>query len=309
MNNVRVLLDEPHARSLNGRRFFFTVVLVLFFSLARSTHAAGRAECRAVPSKILSRSVPYCVLLPPNYDTGGTAHYPILYFLHGLGENEQFLLNSGGWNLIQDLWDEKRIGEFLIATPSAGRTFYVNARDGKVRYEDFLIQEFIPFIESHYRIRSDRAHRGITGVSMGGYGSLRFGFRFPKLFGAVSAHSPALIAALPRARLDATSAGLLSNAMGAAFGSPFDPAYWDRQSPFTLARDGARPAGLQIYFDCGTEDDFGFYKGAKAFHDLLVSRKIPHEFHLYPGRHDEAYFAQHIPASLEFHSRAFGSAK
>ena len=71
-------------------------------------------------------------------------------------------------------------------------------------------------------------------------------------------------------------------------------------------RDGARPVGLQIYFDCGTEDDFGFYKGAQAFHDLLVSRKIPHEFHLYPGRHDEGYFAQHIPASLEFQSRAFG---
>jgi S-formylglutathione hydrolase FrmB len=230
----------------------------------------------------------------------------VLYFLHGLGQNEQALLNSGGWNLIQDLWDQKQIGEFLIVTPDADRTFYINSRDGKVRYEDFLVQEFFPFIENHYRIRADRAHRGITGVSMGGYGSLRLALRFPKLFGAVSAHSPALIARLPRAEFDSSNAGMLSRAMGSAFGSPFDPAYWDRESPFALVRSGPPPVGLQIYFDCGTEDDFGFYKGAQAFHDLLVSRKTPHEFHLYPGRHDEAYFAQHIPASLEFHSRAFG---
>ena len=63
-------------------------------------------------------------------------------------------------------------------------------------------------------------------------------------------------------------------------------------------RNGSSPAGLKIYFDCGTEDDFGFNAGAQAFHDLLVSRKIPHEFHLYPGRHDWAYFASHLEASL-----------
>jgi S-formylglutathione hydrolase FrmB len=62
---------------------------------------------------------------------------------------------------------------------------------------------------------------------------------------------------------------------------------------------------LQIYFDCGTDDNYGFNAGAQAFHDLLVARKIPHEFHLYPGAHDWSYFAAHLPASLEFHSHAF----
>jgi S-formylglutathione hydrolase FrmB len=280
-------------------------VLLALVSLVSLAQAAGRAECRSVPSKILARPVPYCVLLPPSYDAG-VRRYAALYFLHGLGENEGFLLNSGGWNLIQDLWDQKQIDEFLIVTPAAGRTFYINSRDGKVRYEDFLIREFLPFIESHYRVRADRTHRGVTGVSMGGYGSLRLAFRFPRLFGSVSAHSPALIAKLPRARFDSSSSSLLASALGSAFGSPFDPVFWDHESPFTLVRNGPRPMGLQIYFDCGTEDDFGFNKGAQAFHDLLLSRKIPHEFHLYPGRHDEAYFAQHIPASLAFHSRAFG---
>ena len=97
-----------------------------------------------------------------------------MYFLHGLGGNEQMLLNSGGLNMIQDLRDQKKIGEFLIVAPDGGRSFYINSRDGRVRYEDFFIQEFLPYIESHYRVSARKEIPGITGVSMGGYGALRF---------------------------------------------------------------------------------------------------------------------------------------
>ena len=282
------------------------LLLLCFLFSAGTARAAGRAECRSVPSKILGRSVSYCILLPPSYDSEKTHRYPVLYFLHGLGENEQILLNSGGWDLVQDLWDQKRIGEFLIATPAANRTFYINSRDGRVRYEEFFIKEFLPFIESHYRIRADRVHRGIAGVSMGGYGALRFAFRYPQLFGSVSAHSAALISKLPRIQMRSAQENALSLALGGAFGNPFDPAFWKRNSPFTIVRDSPRPVGIHIYFDCGTEDDYGFNAGAQAFHELLVSRGIPHEFHLYPGGHNEAYFARHLPASLEFQSRSFG---
>jgi enterochelin esterase-like enzyme len=283
-----------------------TFLLLSCLLFAGSAHAAGRAECRSVPSKILGRSVPYCILLPPSYDSDKAHRYPVLYFLHGLGENEQILLNSGGWDLIQDLWEQKRIGEFLIVTPAADRTFYINSRDGHVRYEDFFIKEFLPFIESHYRIRADRAHRGVSGISMGGYGALRFAFRYPRLFGSVSAHSAALIAKLPRIEMANPRGNVLTYLLGGAFGMPFDPAFWNRNSPFTIVRNSPRPVGMHIYFDCGTEDDYGFNVGAQAFHELLTSRGIPHEFHLYPGGHNDAYFAQHLSASLEFQSRAFG---
>jgi S-formylglutathione hydrolase FrmB len=268
--------------------------------------AAGRAECRNAPSKILGHSVPYCVLLPPSFDAGKTNHYPVLYYFHGLGGDEQTLVSGGGWDLIQDLWDRGEIGEFVIAAPAAGRSFYINSRDGRIRYEDFLAREFFPFIEGHYRIQPGRRNRGVTGMSMGGYGALHISLTHPELFGAVSAHSPALIAKLPRAQFDSEDSFGVMRLLGSAFGNPFDAAFWERNSPFTMVRDSPHPAGLSIYFDCGTEDDFGFYNGAKAFHDLLDSHHIPHEFHLYPGRHDWTYFAEHFPASLEFHSRAFG---
>jgi S-formylglutathione hydrolase FrmB len=295
----------------SGKSFALSALALLLacFLLAAPAHAAGRAECRSVRSRILGRSVAYCVLLPPSYDTQKARRYPVLYFLHGLGENAQVLLNSGGWNLIQDLWEQKQIGEFVVAAPDGGRSFYINSRDGRVRYEDFFIREFLPYIENHYRIRRGRRTRGITGVSMGGYGALRLAFRHPNLFGSVSAHSAALIDKLPRAKLNSSEADVIARVLGGAFGTPFNRTFWNRNSPFTLVRNGPRPTWLRIYFDCGTEDDFGFDKGARAFHKLLVSQRLPHEFHLYPGGHNWSYFAQHFPASLKFHSNAFGSAR
>ena len=285
----------------------FVLVLSLWTICAAPVFAGGRTDCRSVPSKILGNPVSYCVFLPPSYDSDQAHKFPVLYFLHGLGENSQILLDTGGWNLIENLWEQKQIGEFLIVTPGADRSFYVNSRDGKVRYEDFFIREFLPFIESHYRIQAERRYRGITGISMGGYGSLRFALRYPELFGSASAHSAALIAKLPETRSsDSPQGKAFARAMGTAFGTPFDRAFWNHDNPFTLVAEGARPTGMKIYFDCGTEDEFGFDAGARAFHDLLAAKKIPHEFHLYPGGHDWTYFAEHFPASLAFHSRAFG---
>jgi S-formylglutathione hydrolase FrmB len=210
--------------------------------------------------------------------------------------------------MIENLWEDKRIGDFLMVAPGAGRSFYINSRDGQVRYEDFFIREFLPFIETHYRIRAVRGERGITGISMGGYGALRFAFKYPQLFGSVSAHSAALVASIPEVQAASPQQGALARIMGNAFGAPFDRAFWDRNNVFTLIENGARLDGMKIYFDCGTEDQFGFDTGAQALHDLLVKKKMPHEFHLYPGGHDWIYFADHFPAALEFHSRAFAAA-
>ncbi len=141
---------------------------------------------------------------------------------------------------------------------------------------------------------------------MGGYGALHLALLFPQSFGAVSANSPALIAKLPQIRATPGESNIVAMMLGTAFGIPFNREFWERNSPFTIVRERPRPVGLKIYFDCGTEDSYGFNVGAQAFHELLVSRHIPHEFHLYPGSHDWTYFAQHFPASLEFQSDAFG---
>jgi S-formylglutathione hydrolase FrmB len=292
------------------RRAAFAALLFVCFGfapLAPTALAAGRAECVSQPSKILARAVAYCVLLPPSYDSEKTRRYPILYLLHGLGDNDQFLIHSGGMNLIEDLWEQHSIGEFLIVTPAAGASFYINSRDGQRRYEDFFLQEFIPGVEKRYRAQVGRGSRGIAGISMGGYGALHIAFRHPQLFAAVSAHSAALVEQWPTTNALNSQQTRQLRVLGDAFGTPFDPAFWKQNDPVSIART-ANLAGLKIYFDCGSGDDYGFDVGAAALDKLLTSRHIPHEFHLYPGGHDWTYFAQHLPALLEFEFHAFESA-
>jgi S-formylglutathione hydrolase FrmB len=291
---------------LTIRRALLAALLFLLACSIAQAAATGRVECNSLPSKVLSRAVPYCVLLPPGYDANKEQRFPILYFFHGLGDDEQMFVHTGGWNLVEDLWERKQLGEFLIVTPAAGATFYINSHDGKTRYEDFLVQEFLPGIEKKFRVKPGRANRAISGASMGGYGALHLAFRHPELFSSVSAHSPALIEKLP-----AFLAGVAPNSgrgrvLGSTFGIPSDSAFWDRNSPITIAKT-APLAGMKIYFDCGDEDDFGFEAGATTLDRVLTSRKIPHEFHLYPGRHDWQYFAAHLPASLQFHAKLFAA--
>ena len=139
------------------------------------------------------------------------------------------------------------------------------------------------------------------------FGALHIAFRHPQLFGAVGAHSAALIERLPNISAQNSRQMSQLRVLGDAFGSPFDPAFWNRNDPLTIART-ANLSGLKIYFDCGSEDDYGFDSGAEALDKLLTSRHIPHEFHLYPGGHNWSYFAEHLPALLEFEFHAFESA-
>src|SRR5580693_5889216 len=217
-------------------------IVILFAALAVSlpVRAQSRIDCNALNSRILKHPVHYCVYLPASYDAGAATHpprsYPVLYFLHGLGDNEQTLFNSGGWTLLDDLRQRHKIGEFLIAAPEGGRSFYINSADGTVRYSDFFLQEFLPLIESRYRVSKGRSNRAISGISMGGYGALRFAFSHPELFSAVSAQSAALITESPE-ELDtaATSGAPLGKLLATVFGSPIAVQHWKDNSPFVLA--------------------------------------------------------------------------
>jgi len=291
-------------------------VVALLASVGNLAHAQGRIECGVVASRILREPVRYCAFLPSGYDATATGNsspardaprYALLYELHGLGDNEQSLINTGAWSLIQDLREEHKIGEFLIVTPDGDRSFYINSRDGRERYSDFFLQEFMPTIEHRYRVRAGRNSRGISGMSMGGYGALRLAFAYPELFSSVSAHSAALVAEAPRPSNRVTGdASPLAGMIGALFGNPIDAAYWKSTSPFVLAKKNAAEIDrLKIYFDCGSEDSYGFDQGARELHAELDALKVKHEFHIYPGGHGLEYFLAHVAASMEFHSRAF----
>ncbi len=249
----------------------------------------------------------YCAFLPASFEKDKAKKYPVLYYLHGLGDNEQSLLNLGGWDLIEDLRRQGKVGEFIVLAPAGGHTFFINSVDGKIRYEDFLMKEFMPQMEKKYRVESTRATRGITGISMGGYGAMRLAFKYPTQFAAVSAQMPALISEVP-ASFYGGGPGSPAGAMVEAFGTPFNVEYFDRNNVFTFAKKDpvAELKGLQIYFDVGDNDDFGFEEGAERLHKLLDHRGIPNEFHIYPGRHDPQFVMRHFGSVIEFQWKAIG---
>ena len=275
--------------------------------LARVGVAQGRIDCSSLNSAILHRAVRYCVMVPPSYETDKNAKYPVLYFLHGLGENEQTLLRSGGWGLIEDLRQQHKIGDFLMAAPEGRGSFYINAAGHGERYSDFFLSEFMPYIESHYRVLRDRKHRGVTGLSMGGYGALRVAFAHPELFGSVSAQSPALMTESPQQmNADLRGSGPMGKLLGGVFGNPIDVPHWKANSPFELARKNRIALEHQaIYFHCGEQDEFGFAQGATWLHKQLQAEGVAHEFHLYPGGHDADYFSAHLHETVEFHWKVF----
>jgi S-formylglutathione hydrolase FrmB len=293
-----------------GRMIRFLALASFLFACSVAL-AQGRIDCSAFRSKILHRDVRYCVMLPSSYEKENTKKYPVLYFLHGLGENEQTLLQSGGWGLIDDLRQQHKVGDFLMIAPDGRGSFFINSADGHDRYSDFFLSEFLPYVETHYRIVRDRKDRGVTGLSMGGYGALRFAFAHPELFGSVSAQSAALIMESPRElNVDARSAGPLGRLLGGVFGNPVNVAHWQANNPFDLTRKNqAQLRSQAIYINCGQQDDFGFEDGASRMHKQLLAEGIPHEFHLYPGGHTADYFLSHMGETIEFHWHIFSQSK
>jgi S-formylglutathione hydrolase FrmB len=289
--------------------------LVILFVLCSRTLAQGHIDCSSIDSRILHRAVRYCVQLPSDYETkdanGQPTRFPVLYFLHGLGDNEQTLFNTGGWTLIEDLRQQHKIGDFLVAAPEGRASFYINSADGKERYGDFFLREFMPAIEKKYRVQPSRAGRAISGISMGGYGALRFAFAYPELFSSVSAQSAALIVESPRTINTAAKSGSpVVRALSLVFGNPIDVAHWQANDPFILAKKNhAALQKLAIYFNCGQNDNYSFEKGAAAMDKQLTADGIRHEYHLYQGDHSLEYFLSHLSETMEFHSRTFHARK
>ena len=292
---------------------YFVAVLGAVLASCAGVRSQDRADCRAFKSALLHTSVRYCAYLPTSYSAPGSESrkYPVLYLLHGLGGNQQTMAIDGEWNVLQDLRRDRKLGDFLVVSPEAWDTFYIDSQDGKTLYGQFFLREFMPYIEKTYRVRVGRAERGITGFSMGGYGALRIAFANPELFGSVSAHSAALVRQPPMAVAAGASTGdPAAQLLIRVFGNPIDTKFWDLNSPFVLAhKNAAALSRMKIYFDCGTEDSYGFYRGASELDQTLTALKVPHEFHLYPGGHSISYLNAHREASFEFHWREFDLVK
>jgi len=283
--------------------------LALLAAPAAAASSPTTLDCGSIQSRVLGHAVNYCVALPSTYDASKSTRYPVLYFLHGLFEDERSWGDRGGQQVLDDLLSQKEIGQFLVVLPDGGKSFYVNSEDGHERYEDFIVQELVPAIDGKYRTIPHRAARGISGTSMGGYGALHLGMRHPDVFGSASAHSAALLAKFPNPLPTEGRWGFYARILQGPFGSPLDESYWEANSPLTLAEHPEQFADLKVYFDCGDHDRYGFEEGAQLLDQILTGKGFPHEFHLRPGNHGWNYLNQYMKFSLLFHWQWFNAAE
>jgi S-formylglutathione hydrolase FrmB len=200
-----------------------------------------------------------------------------------------------------------KLPPMIVVMPDAGVTWYINDHDGKVRYEDMFIQEFLPFIEATYRIRTKKRYRGIAGLSMGGYGAFVFALKYPDLFAASAPLSAAIyteeeVISKSQERWDRTEAVMYGKGLK---GKKRLTKHWLANNPLHLlkALDINKIKSVRYYFDCG-DDDF-LYRGNAATHILLKNMGIPHEFRMRDGAHNWAYWRSGISDALAFIGDSF----
>ncbi|HMX50687.1 MAG TPA: alpha/beta hydrolase-fold protein [Cyclobacteriaceae bacterium] len=260
-------------------------------------------------SKILSQDVNYSIILPADYYTSGK-RYPVVYLLHGLGDNESSWLEYGQVSQVADAAvKNKEIIPMIYVMPAGYRNYYVNDYAGKFLYEDMFIKEFVPFIDSQYRTLADKSHRATLGYSMGGFGTLVLPLRNPDVF---TVSVPLSISVRTDSQYMSEDASGWDDQWGRLFGGVGATGenrltdYYKQHSPFHIfaQADLSRLQNLKLYIDNG-DDEETLCRSNEELHMLLRDRNFPHEFRVRNGGHEFQYWRDALPNGLHFISDAF----
>jgi len=254
-----------------------------------------------LPSKILNMERKYAIYLPPDYESSSRS-YPVLYLLHGGGDDQTGWVQFGEvLNITDKANHEGKATPMIIVMPDANTTRrgYSNNATGTWLYEDFFFKELVPFVEKKYRIKGEKRFRAIAGLSMGGDGSFTYALHHPEMFSSacpLSAGTGPLTLETAKTNVKRFD----STATAAQIES-----FYNRQSVVTMVNavpDSLKRA-VRWYIDCG-DDDF-LYEGNSLVHIAMRKKEIPHEFRIRNGGHTWTYWRQALPEVLEFVSQAF----
>lgn len=279
-------LDDWHSLSLLA-----VMVLLVLASYGQALAASpARVETVQFKSKLINSTLPYKVVLPPDYNSPQTrsTKYPVLYLLHGLTGH------YSDWTSRTKLAEYSSQYQMIIVTPEGNNGWYTDSDTTPTdKYETYIVQELIPDVRDRYRTIETREARAIAGLSMGGYGALKFGVKYPQLFGFVASMSGALGAA-SWTEQDLRGHEMIWRSLVSIFG-PRNSAVRTANDLNQLFRSipADRLAALPyVYLDCGTEDPL--LQSSTALADILLTRKIPHEFRQLPGAHNWNYWDQQV---------------
>jgi enterochelin esterase-like enzyme len=275
------------------------------------TTRRGTVSDIEIDSRAVGRAMEVRVITPPGYDDDLAQVYPVLYFLHPWGLNPRYITDKLNIHLhAQRGAANGSLAPMLIVLPTGYKSFYMNAADPPGhdwtpvieshdeffhdaldqygQYGDYLLEEVIPHIETHYRVRTDRAGRAIGGISMGGAAAAVHAFRDPSRFSAVGIHSPALFSGPPENPGPPWIFGLDRESFAA-------------RNPADVARSLTPNTQPRIWLDTGSGD--AMRDVVEHLHRVLEDRGIKHEFAINPGGHNKAYWEPLMSAYLAFYAQ------
>ncbi|NNK74742.1 MAG: esterase family protein [Maribacter sp.] len=250
-------------------------------------------------SKILKSERKYAIYLPPDYESSERS-YPVLYLLHGSGDDQTGWVQFGEVMRIADnAIKDGTATPMIVVMPDAntGQRGYFNKGDWK--YEDFFFKELLPYVEQKYRIKGEKRYRAIAGLSMGGGGSIMYALHHPELF---SSACP-LSAYIGPLSIEDFKAEISKG--NQAYSEEEVKHYFERHNALSLIQSVAVEdiKSVRWYIDCG-DDDF-LYEGNSLVHIAMKKKEIPHEYRVREGRHSWTYWRESLPKVLEFVSQAF----
>lgn len=282
-------------------------LLFTFLALHLSAFAGGRyVEDNTLQSKALKGTRHYAVYLPEGYDTS-LRTYPVLYLLHGAGDNHAAWEQFGEVTAIADR--SIACGEatpMIIVMPDAHEGYFNELCDSW-HGEDFFFGELIPHIEKTFRVKTDRQYRAVAGLSMGGGGAIGYALRHPLVF---SASCPLSAAPGPATREEFVRRDynrIGQERIDALPAAAIDSAYIETNlTEKILSLDDKQleeVRRVRWYFDCGDDDHLSIRLG--GLREALDRQKIPHEYRIRDGRHNWEYWRTALPEVLKFVTQSF----
>ncbi len=280
------------------------VVVFLIFLFVNSVNGQrGKVfDDLKMKSEILNSERKFAIYLPPDYDSSSRS-YPVLYLLHGSGDDQTGWVQFGEVLRITD--KAIRAGKatpMIIVMPDAntGQRGYYNDIDGNWNYEDFFFDELMPYVEGKYRIKKEKRYRAISGLSMGGGGSFMYALHRPELF---SSAAPLSAYVGPLTIEDLTRR--LGNDSKDNFTESEIQDYFEKHNAVELVKKMSKEkvSSVRWFIDCG-DDDF-LFEGNSLVHIAMKKKEIPHEYRVRNGAHNWTYWRESLPEVLEFVSQAF----
>lgn len=273
-------------------KLLYAAVLAWGMLFAPAAHALdGKLVHVKVASANVKGPVDVAVYTPPGYDPKRAAAYPLIVQLHGGGGSSDNMAT-----MVDTLEAAIKAGLIPAAVsvmPSAGRSFYMDYKDGSQKWEQFIVNDLLGHVRKDYNVAKSREGTLITGISMGGMGSLRIAFKHPDKFQAVASMEPGIEPALAYKDIQLRDRFWRDQSLfETIYGKPVDEAYWAANNPATIAKTNPeRLVGLGIYLEAGDQDMFFLHHGTEFVHRILFDAGISHEYRLVRG-------AEHVGPSI-----------